>query len=1019
MSIITLVIGVANMNDPRGSLWNKWDLHVHTPDSLVNEYGGNSEDSWEKFIKELESLPPEFKVIGINDYNFIDGFKRIREAKLLKGRLQNLDLILPVVELRLDKFGGTDGNLSRVNFHVIFSDRLDPAIIQSQFLNAITAKYNLTSKYAKKGIRWSGIVTKESLKDLGEAIIQSVPPGERSNFESPLKEGFNNLNISIEKIFEILNSSYFEGNFITAVGKTEWANIKWNDHSIAEKKDIINNADLVFISSESIEAFYKAKESLKTAEVNDILLDCSDAHNFTEASCKDRIGKCFTWIKADTTFEGLKQVLNEPNDRIFVGIEPLKLRLVRDNKTKYIKSVRIYKKETARLEEAWFNNELSFNHGLISVIGNKGMGKSALTDVIALLGNSSCQDFSFLNKNKFRNPTNNKSLEFEAIITWESDEEPVVRCLADSVPAHEIERVKYIPQKYFEGICNENEVEEGSDFDKELKKVIFSHVDVPNRLDCSSLDELIDYKTDEINDFLSTLRQELGRINEEIIKLENLTSEDYRGDLKKQLEGKQSELEIHESNKPPEVTKPTKTPEVEERIKDLRSKIAELSSSISQTNDQISNSVKILASVEKIRDKITHLSRTYDLFSKEYEDEFKNIGIQPNSIIKLVIDNSSIDQVEERHKIKLQENKSSLRELSNDKEATESQLITLQSSLDLANKAYQNYLDLLDQWTKKKDEIIGNSHQLNSLNYYNNLLNESNTINLDNLEKKKIERVDKVKEIYYQIKRLVDIYIELYRPVQDFIDGHKLMDTYQLTFNVSIIQIGFIDNFLAFINQGAKGTFHGVLEGEEKLIEILDKYDFNEEINVLSFLDEIIDNLEKDKRDLSSTPIKIGNQLRKNKGQRELFNFLFSLEYIKPKYILQLGGKELLQLSPGERGILLLIFYLLVDRDDCPLIIDQPEDNLDNQSVYEIVAPCIREAKSKRQVFIITHNPNLAVVCDAEQIIAASIDKSNKEKVNYISGSIENPTINKRIIDILEGTQPAFKKRESKYFLKK
>jgi ABC-type lipoprotein export system ATPase subunit len=180
-----------------------------------------------------------------------------------------------------------------------------------------------------------------------------------------------------------------------------------------------------------------------------------------------------------------------------------------------------------------------------------------------------------------------------------------------------------------------------------------------------------------------------------------------------------------------------------------------------------------------------------------------------------------------------------------------------------------------------------------------------------------------------------------------------------------------------------------------------------------------MDNLEKNKQNLSSNPIKISNQLRKDKEQKELLDFIFSLEYVKPRYILELGGKELLQLSPGERGILLLIFYLLVDKDDCPLIIDQPEDNLDNQSVYQIVAPCIREARIKRQVFIITHNPNLAVVCDAEQVIAASIDKLNKEEVNYISGSIENPMINQKIIDILEGTQPAFKKRESKYFLKK
>ena len=74
------------MNDPRGSLWRKWDLHVHTPASIVQHYGGNTEDAWEKFITDLEALPPEFSVIGINDYLFLDGYRRVLEERR-KGRL--------------------------------------------------------------------------------------------------------------------------------------------------------------------------------------------------------------------------------------------------------------------------------------------------------------------------------------------------------------------------------------------------------------------------------------------------------------------------------------------------------------------------------------------------------------------------------------------------------------------------------------------------------------------------------------------------------------------------------------------------------------------------------------------------------------------------------------------------------------------------------------------------------------------------------------------------------------------
>ncbi len=97
---------------------------------------------------------------------------------------------------------------------------------------------------------------------------------------------------------------------------------------------------------------------------------------------------------------------------------------------------------------------------------------------------------------------------------------------------------------------------------------------------------------------------------------------------------------------------------------------------------------------------------------------------------------------------------------------------------------------------------------------------------------------------------------------------------------------------------------------------------------------------------------------------QELYDFVYSLGFLSPVYNLQWDGKTLEQLSPGERGNLLLIFYLLVDRDDIPLVIDQPEENLNNQTVYKTLVPCIKDAKQRRQIIMVTHNPNLAVVCE-------------------------------------------------------
>ncbi len=71
--------------------------------------------------------------------------------------------------------------------------------------------------------------------------------------------------------------------------------------------------------------------------------------------------------------------------------------------------------------------------------------------------------------------------------------------------------------------------------------------------------------------------------------------------------------------------------------------------------------------------------------------------------------------------------------------------------------------------------------------------------------------------------------------------------------------------------------------------------------------------------------------------------------------------------------------------------------------------------KENRQIIIVTHNPNLAIVCDGDQIIHMNIEKDNKNVVKFYSGTIEDAEINKKIINIPEGTLPAFNNSDSKY----
>jgi predicted ATP-dependent endonuclease of OLD family len=241
-----------------------------------------------------------------------------------------------------------------------------------------------------------------------------------------------------------------------------------------------------------------------------------------------------------------------------------------------------------------------------------------------------------------------------------------------------------------------------------------------------------------------------------------------------------------------------------------------------------------------------------------------------------------------------------------------------------------------------------------------------------------------------------------------------MMD-YKINLDVSIQLNNFPEKFFGFISRGAKGSFIGTDEGHIVLNQITEGVEFKTEKDVLAFLDDILEHLVYDKRNDENEERMVVDQLRQGYEVKDFYDFLFSIEYLEPNYKLRLAEKNISELSPGERGALLLIFYLLLDKQDIPLIIDQPEENLDNQSVYRILVKFIKEAKKKRQIIIVTHNPNLAVVCDAEQIISIKIEKENKNKVTLVSGAIENPELNAKTVEILEGTFPAFDNRTEKY----
>ncbi|MCK4394221.1 AAA family ATPase, partial [Candidatus Bipolaricaulota bacterium] len=341
----------------------------------------------------------------------------------------------------------------------------------------------------------------------------------------------------------------------------------------------------------------------------------------------------------------------------------------------------------------------------------------------------------------------------------------------------------------------------------------------------------------------------------------------------------------------------------------------------------------------------------------------------------------------------------------------------LRRTMDVPNQRYQQYLEDLSKWEARRKEIEGGTDIPESLGYFKTQIDGLERLPAD-LETIKSERAATVRAIYQEIDALARMYASLYSPIEKAIAGDPLRDQgLQIGFKVSIMPENFEERIFRLIHQGRRGTFCGVEEGQKKLRKMLREADFSTPDGVLAFVDSIDTALGLDLRDGDRQPVRIADLVRKGTEPVDVYDYVFGLEYLFPRYALTWGARTLDQLSPGERGALLLVFYLLVDNDTIPLVIDQPEENLDNESVYRMLVPCIKKAKEKRQVIIVTHNPNLAVVCDADQVIYSDMDKPGRNRITYTTGAIENPAINHHIVDVLEGTRPAFDVRDAKYKL--
>jgi len=1037
---------------PGGSEWRKWDLHVHTPYSVLNngfkvEFEAYARDFFTKAVEK------EIAVVGVTDYFCIEGYKRLCALQQSPAELDRLlgpeisasarkVLLLPNVELRLSpivhadrarsKVPGQSGEPAqrekRVNYHLIFSSEVRPDDIE-EFLGGIA----FTSESYPGDQDDTTYLTVVGLTRLGERLLSSCEDF-RGRGLSPLQVGMTVAAVDPKVVKDALNrkKGVFGGKYmIICANDKDFTDIPWHGSGHLVRKTIIQGSDMFFSSNENDRKWALGK---LYSDVEDYvgefkrLRPCiwgSDAHDLDKMFEPDRQRYC--WIKADPTFRGLRQLLVEPENRVYIGAEPPALREMALRRDRTLESISILPKSVDSKEMSWFDDVIPLTPELCAVIGNKGSGKSALADFIALVGNSNVDgaEYSFLKKKRF--------LELKP-----ASKSTRVRCkwrdarqsadFIDLLPQPKTvgaEQVKYIPQDFLERICSSESKEDAERFHTEFERCIYSHIPMADRLEFRTFAELRAHHLADSERRIAVSRQKIKRTGAELLEVMAALDPDHQTELQTLVEAKCRELDslLMAEPKAPVVDEGGPSVETAE-LANARTHIEELRAHLL---DAQRNQARLTKDIDAARSTIRELTELQALFDdqlRKLEGTFDRISSKARGDLRLrtlVALSLNVQPVEELLKRLLREKMSVDELLSSENQAglpasisaAAERMTAVMERLDRPAKLLAEHQERHRVWKEQISTLNGGEEDSASLLGIRRRIKDLESLPARKSELLK-ERMELALSVWREIAAQRDQLNSLYRGVIEFA---KQMDAEipaasKVGFEARVSEAGFTYKMSAMINHGKiAGKLRGVESGRATLQDAVNDVQWEHEDSVREFLERILMDLElnEDRFRKDST------LLTKGYVVQDMFDYLFCLEYLSCDHALKWEGGHIEQLSPGQRGTLLLVFYLLLDQDTKPLVIDQPEANLDNETVFTVLVPCVKQAKKRRQIILVTHNPNLAVVCDAEQIVYSQMIRDGSTRIKYESGSIESPQMSKRVVDVLEGTMPAFDNRKEKY----
>lgn len=981
MTTFQTSLRIAPSRWPRGSEWRRWDLHVHTPESRLGAtFVGLS---WPEYVTALETAATSasISVIGVTDYMTLDGYEKLVAEKGSNNRLKTVDLLIPNIEFRMMP-STADGKA--LNLHLLIDPSADDHIDKIK-----RALRNLKFRYA--GQPYS--CCREELIAFGRAQNPNL-----TGDDDTYKFGIQQFKPDRTEIKSWLDSEkWLRNNSLIGISNSkDGISGLPLDGFGAIRDELLKWSNFVFSGNpRDREHYLGLKQGLPKEEIirqYGSLKPCvhgSDAHDVATLFKPDFDRFC--WVKSDPTFHGLRQILWEPEDRVHIGTLPPQP----SDRSQQIRSISLSN------SSGWFAiDSIELNSGLVAVIGEKGAGKTAVADLTSFACGYPMEkksQSSFITKGQLH--LSGTKIELE----WGGGDR-TSGVLTDMPLSTTRPRVRYLSQDFVERLCSSDH--EGTELQKAIEDVVFAKLDEVQKEGYSSFGELRKAREFASNIQKEALRGELATLHQEVDRLQEAI--DQRGSkLSSKVE---VETQVEELKK----QMPDATQSVDQKVlEELEKQQAQLK----ELEEQIATRSRRRRSIEGVIESYGAIKKTTGQEIAKIQNQLRDADVTDATVLKLVPTwDPDIDDLLQKEVDKLDAEIVTLKGAENTP-PTPPSVASVQAEIaklkELVAKDEVSRKRLLDL-QKQIAERIATKERLGK-----------EILNLDEKVTKSLER-QKAKQIalYLDVFKALSVdeagLKELYSPMQDAINQLGEEMQFSVSVGYQIDSKSWLDQSARFFDGRRLGAEAKRLE-IEKIVEtkLVPAWKIGEPEKIKAAFEDFLSVI-----DIQMFPEKFGTS---KLSRVELSDWIFSVDHIELSYKIQYAGTELEYLSPGTRGIALLVLYLLMDEDDTrPLLIDQPEGNLDNSSVYKQLVPYIRKAKKRRQIILITHNPNLVVATDAEQIIIATAERPSSQpypRLRYDSGGLEHSVpgddlgVREAVCLLLEGGEDAFRARENRYSL--